>query len=186
MRRPKPPRTVSQELEMGIREKVNENPAITISITAGALVLLTVIILLSSRSDSQSYRGTGAKAFFSVDGGTSYFLDDVDKIPPFKTVEGKTAYRARVVKCGNDEPYVAYLEKYSEEDKRRLEDAMKQSGVHRPVAMQVSLNTSAMVKLPGTGDGAWVEMSPKTSSQYMSIIRPKCADGSDAVRVNPE
>src|SRR5688500_7873052 len=116
-RRPEPPRTVSQELEMGIREKINENPAITISVTVGAIVLLTVIILLSLRSESQSYRGTGAKAFFSVDDGASYFLDDVNKVPPFKTVEGKTAYRARVVKCGNGKQYVAYLEKYSEEDK---------------------------------------------------------------------
>ena len=56
--------------------------------------------------------------YFTTDGGKTWFTDDAAKIPPWTTADGKTAYRVRVFKCGEDgEPFVNHLARYPDEVK---------------------------------------------------------------------
>ena len=185
---------------MGIRETVNENPAITTGVTAGIILLALIFIVYQACAPTTGGGDAAApganKAFFTTDDGKSYFVDDGNHIPPFVVNKagdpnnGKTAVRAQVFKCGSGQPFVSHLEKYAPEDKKRLEEAMKQAkdkGAQLPM-MYMSMGANMMVKKPGTGDRGWTKLSQNTVQQYTQVMQPKCPDGTmnGLQRVTPE
>src|SRR5688572_28917480 len=95
---------------MTVRESIERYRGLSIGITV-AVIMLTICYLWW-RS-----RGTGAaraaKAFFSVDDGKTWFVDDATKRAPFQH-DGSTAYRAYVFTCDNgNTKWVGYLERYT-------------------------------------------------------------------------
>ena len=159
---------------MGIRQTMNENPALAIGVTAG-LILIAIVIIVYELVGGKSSNPTANfnQTFYSDDDGKSYFVDDNTKIPPFMH-NGKPAYKAIVFKC-NGKPFVAHLERYTEEGKKRLEEMKQRSS--RVLGM-----TMMEVKKPGQPN--WVRVSGD-SRAWSEIMRVTCPDGSTPEPVIP-
>lgn len=115
---------------MGLREKMNENPRVTTAITAGVVVvaLMLIVYQLWPEAPIQPL----SKAYYTVDDGQTYFVEDIDKVPPFMH-EGKEAVRAHVMQCGETgKPFVGWLEKFTPEAKKKLDALYQKTGGKRP------------------------------------------------------
>jgi len=153
---------------VGIRETLNQNPAITTGATIGIIVLTLVLVLYLSMGGGPSVGGqVSAKAFFTIDDGKNYFVDDAAKIPPFD-YQGKQAVRAYVFSC-NGTKKVEYLQRYTPEAKKKLEAATANKG--RPdfgIMDQVQF-TGVEVKKPGDKD--WVKQNDERA---VKVMQPQC------------
>jgi hypothetical protein len=170
-----------------IRRHLNENPRI-VGIIVGVLMLAALVVALTSSrrpADAVAPQNPGTpKEYFSTDDGKSFFPEDARKLPPFDH-QGKPAFRARVFKCGeNGQPFVAFLERYADADRKRLEELL---ATDRPVPDEaVKLLARAEVKKPGRP--GWVKMTPGTAQQFNAVRTPRCPDGSTSgiIRVSPQ
>src|SRR5262245_24765748 len=98
---------------MGIREAINRKPGIAIATTILALVALVVFIFLQFRSenDVRSPDRGGAKSWYTVDDGKTWFPDRANRVSPFDH-QGKTAYRCHVWTCDDGKTtFVSHLER---------------------------------------------------------------------------
>jgi hypothetical protein len=168
---------------VGIRQALNENRAVTAVVT-GVLTLVALGVALrsgcSSGSGAATY-GDGAQAFYTVDDGQHWFLDDATKIPPFQH-DGKTAYRAMVYQCKTDsKEFVARLERYSDADRQRIESltSNKSGGSgHGPDTTVVELpQILSRVEVKRPGDANWVMAAPATMEAYGKVMQPQCPGG---------
>lgn len=188
--------TKYRSLTVGIRQTINENPVITGAVTGGIiLIALIFIVMQSCQGDPASGGPAVTKAFFTTDDGKTYFVDDAKHIPPYKVDKpgdpnhGKTAYRVQVFKCGDSAPFISHMEKYAEEDRKKLVEMMANAGDRGvPVPMMYMGGANIMIKKPGSGERGWVKLTPQTTQQYMNIMQPKCPDGTTngLQRVMPE
>ena len=163
---------------MGLRETINKNPTQTAAVTAGIIVLALVFILWQACGGGG---GGPGKSYYSVDDGKTWFEETSDKIPPFKH-EGKDAVRAHVFTCdGGKTKFVGYLEMYTPQDKKLMEDAMAGKA---PPAAYAGYSGQAMVKRPGLPQ--WIALMPGTTEFYSKTVQVTCPDGSVPERVYPE
>ena len=170
---------------MGIREKLNDNPARTGGVVATCVAIALLVLL---RPGCSSPRGGGAdrgdpQEFFTVDDGQTWFAADAAKLPPFDH-QGKPAYRAQVYRCGGGKPFAAYLERYGEAERKRLEELLAGEGANSMEA--IKLMSQVEVKKPGAKD--WLRATPATMQRFHAVRAPRCPDGSTTgiVRVAPE
>jgi hypothetical protein len=167
---------------VGIRQTLNENPVVTTSVTGLIIVVALVVLFRSACSGGGGGGGAGvpSKQFFTIDDGKNYFPDDASKIPPFMH-EGKPAYGVKVYKCPDGTTYVSHLERYSDADKKRLEEAAAKAKDKpgSPPMDGFMLLGNMEVKKPG--DKQWVSMSSGGPEKYMAVMRPRCPDGSTNV-----
>jgi hypothetical protein len=180
---------------LGIRQSVNENPVIAGSVAGVIIVsILLFLVVRSCSSAPDPMEGSGAtKAFFSTDDGKTWFADDAKRIPPY-TVDkpgdpnhGKVAWGARVARCGGGAPFVWTLEKYSDADKQKLEELLKQQGDKAKGLPQGYMSGAyAMLKKPGTGDKGWLKLDVGNTVQYAEMAQPKCPDGGKAEVVSAD
>ncbi len=164
---------------MGIRESLNQNPAVTTGVTIGIIVLALIIILYQAfggGGPTGGSSGGGGKLFFTDDDGKNYFADDASKIPPFDH-GGKTAVRAYVFSC-NGKQFVSYLERYNADAKKKME-AAKAAGKDT-VAMQSIQMGGMEVKRPGDKD--WVS---QTDPRAVKVVQPQCPGGGQLELVSP-
>lgn len=171
---------------MEIRQTINDNPRIAGGVTAG-IVLLALIFIIWQTLSGGAGGGSGAvpQAFFTVDDGRTYFTDDVTHVPPFKTSDGKIAYRAVVVRCGTETPFVSYLEKFSDADQKDLENGLNDSKTYSATvdALFTTFDSRIIVKKPLTGDKGWVAATVQTAKQYEAVKETRCPDGTAAQMV---
>jgi hypothetical protein len=124
------------------------------------------------------------KRFYTVDDGRTYYADTIDKLPPYKTPENKTALRVQVMQCAGEAPFVAYVEKYPDVEKARLaalfQDA-KTTGL--AVSTVMGPEDRPLVKKPGSKE-AWTD--PSNGSRYEAITQPACAKGGTPQVVLPK
>ena len=153
---------------MGIRESLNEKPAITTGVTIGIIVLALAIMIYQFTGGSAGASSTAGKVFFSDDDGKTFFPDDSSKVPPCDH-NGKQAVRAYVFSC-NGTKSVVYLERYTPEAKRRKEAALTSPKSPVPVA-DALLMTGVEIKAPGERD--WIK---QTDPRAGKIMQPKCSD----------
>lgn len=160
---------------MGIRQTMNENPKLAVGVTAG-LILIAIIIIVWELASSRSGAPTANfnQAFYSDDDGKTYFADEVSKIPPFPH-NGKQAVKAVVFKCKDGKPFVAHLERYTEEGKKRLEETKQRSS--RVAGMM-------MMEVKKPGQANWVRVGGD-SKAWSDIMRVTCPDGSTPEPVLP-
>jgi hypothetical protein len=166
---------------LGIREKLNENPAIT----TGATVLIIVIAVGFIIYSQLPTRGPKppSQAYFSVDDGKTWFADDVKKMAPFDK-DGKPAVRVHLYKCGKNAPFVAYLERYIPEAKKQLEKIQAAGGATGPeVGSQISMIMQNGVEYKKPGDPKWIKMSDDYQSfgRMMSVTCPDANDTPEPV-----
>jgi hypothetical protein len=165
---------------VGIRQKLNDKPALTVGVAVIVIAAAGLVAFRTSCSDdgARADAGVPPKQFFTTDQGPGpqLFVDDATKVPPFDH-DGKPAYRARVYRCSHGKQFVSNLERFSEADRKRLQDAIDRSrstGGHMP--SPDSFFNAMEVKKPG--DKEWVRLTPATRDKYERILRPVCPEGS--------
>ena len=163
---------------MGIREKLNENPAITTGATIGIILIALIFIGYQLFSSNSAEIPTGA--FYTTDDSSpeaamaALFTDELDKLAPFKK-DGKDAYRAFVYTCdGGKTKWVAYLQRYTKEAQTKLAAAREKPETMAQPGMMDMLNiTGVEVKKPGQGE--WVNQGNFQKASTVTEI--KCPDG---------
>ena len=159
---------------MGIRQKMNENPAMTTGLTIGIIVLAIIAILFQALHKPAETRPQ-TQAYFSDDDGKTWFLDDIKKMPPFDH-NGKQAFRAVIIKCGDSKPRVWRLESYDPDELKKIQDAQANGAPHAFAA----LASAMIVKAPGETDWAPFPKpgnDPAATTAYHQLMDPQCPDG---------
>jgi len=168
---------------MGIRETLNQNPGITTAGTAGIiLVALGFIVYQLMGSGSPKIQ---TESYYTIDDGKTWFADDINKVAPF-IHQGKEAVRIFIFSCdGGKTKFVPYLQKYSDEAKKKLE-ASREGANARPnfppdfVLQEEIQMTGTLVKRPG--DDKWVKQMDPASVDVTEI---KCPDGGKMENLEP-
>lgn len=175
---------------MGIRQTINDHPAISGSI-AGAVCLLVVALLFWENSGHRTTPLTqyANKAFYSDDDGQTWFIDDVSKLPPFDH-NGKPACRAMLFRCGTGKPFVGYLAKYSDAELKEiatLTASLQQRTPGATPAFGGEPDFPMDVKKPG--DTHWIPgtaaTNPQQAAAYQHVVVPVCPDGNAITAVLP-
>jgi len=174
---------------MGLREKLNENPSVAMGATIGIIVVALIFIIYSALPPGGAKPLT--RTYFTVDDGENWFADDIKKRPPFE-VDGKTAVRALVYRCGGKE-FVGYMERYRPEAKKRLE-AMDVITAKGPNATPQELNELSRTMADIEQDGKEYKQ-PKTGNwfrltddyaKYAPMLAITCEDKKqDAELIHP-
>lgn len=150
---------------MGLREKLNHPAAV--AVVVAMLCLILVVLWLRRDSDAAEHVVLN-KAYFSVDDGATFFVDDANKLPPFDH-QGKPAYRCMVYTTdGSTTKYVGYLLRYPEDTKQKFEAAVSSRDEGASMRQGMVLSASAEVKVPGQAD--WINIS---SPAAVAIMNPK-------------
>ena len=167
---------------MGLRQTMNEKPALSIGFTAGIILLAIIIIVyeLSGGRGSSASSAAMSQTFFSDDDGKTFFADDISKLPPFNH-NGKMAYKVAVFRCGsNGKPFVTHLERFTDEGKKKMEEMKAKSG-----RTYTGMGAMTMMEVKKPGQTQWVRLSNETSKQWSDVMRPTCPDGSTPEPVVP-
>jgi hypothetical protein len=167
---------------MGILQSAREKPAFVGAAAAG--ITLIGVLAVGFEMFGRSHRAPAAakEAFYSDDDGKTWFVDDIDKFPPFDH-NGKPAYRAGVFRCGSAEPFVAYLQRFTDREKKELQAAIAKDPDQKSHWMQ----SPAEIRKPG--ESTWrrpmVTSTPAELAAYEQLLSPLCPDGSNATPVLP-
>jgi hypothetical protein len=164
---------------MGIRENLAKNKNLSTSLSIGLILVAAVILAWHFWPEKKANL---SQAFFSDDDGQTWFQDSVYLIPPFDH-NGKTAVRAEIFTYDSGKkPFCAYLAKYTDEAKKRLEDSIAEAKKNGQPPNSASafadpmyLRANLLVKKPGAGN-PWVPSIDHSSAQITSIQSP---DGSE-------
>lgn len=177
---------------MGFRETLNQNPAIATGATIAVIVIAVGFIIYSQMGSSTPKPST--HAFYTVDDGATYFPDDAKKIAPFDH-EGKEAVKARVYKCADGKEFVGYLERYTPDAKKKLEelraitstkDADKQAAARKGVQLQgLAMAAQMGVEVKKPGDANWVPMMDFPNSSRITQIGCPSGNREELQAVNP-
>jgi hypothetical protein len=168
---------------VGLRQRLNESPALAAGVAAACVVLALLVFVLTRSGGGSSGKPAGiTKEFFSVDDGKSWFVDDAGKLPPFD-YQGKPAYRVRVYRCPHGKEFVSHLERYSDADAKRMKQLIDDEKTRSMEFIQ--LESGFEVKKPGAKE--WMKLTQQVSARADAIRAPKCPEGSSAglTRVSP-
>lgn len=146
---------------MKLRKFINNNPAVS----AGALVVVIAVAGCSIWGQMRDNSPQRTKsAFYTIDDGKTWFVDDISKIPPFEK-DGKTAYGITLVQCWTESnpdpaPQPLYLYRYTATAKPVLEKFLAERAASpgakpkAPVDPQVFGASGKEYKRPGDKD--WI------------------------------
>ena len=157
---------------MGIRETLNEKPGYAIG---GIVLVVAVAAWFGWRSLPGSRRGIVGmgNAFYSIDDGKTWFVTSASHIAPFD-YDGATAYQVQVFQCAHGGKFVAFMQRYADSAKAKIEQAIAAGQSGSDVRGLESI-LGFQVKKPA--DAIWVEDKPATSAAYQKIVALKCPDG---------
>lgn len=157
---------------MGLRESINNRRGLGLGIGIGLIALAVLGILWPSIGGSAS-RG-GEKAFYTVDDGATWFVEDADKLPPFD-YQGKEAVACYVYKCGEaGQPWVSHLMRFTPEGKKQREQQLAGQNTDL-VGSQSMVRLGIEVKEAKSADQEWVSISDLRAAAIQEL---KCPDGS--------
>jgi hypothetical protein len=157
---------------LGIREKMNEKQGVIVCIASAIIVGAAIVSILKARD--QDRPPIPSRAFYTVDDGKTFFVDDINNISPFEH-DGRTAYRCYVFSCdGGKTKFVGRLERYTSQGKAEAEDLLKHHvSLGMPLKRFVSMETE--IKAPGSGDTGWLASGDPRAT---SLLIPRGPDGS--------
>lgn len=166
---------------MSVREAIIENPRIGIA-AAGGLLLIGIMVICLELHSRASVAAPPSQFYFTVDDGKTWFADAATNLPPFDK-DGQQAVRAHVYRCHDGTKFVAYLERFTSQAKRALENPSDSpSGDLK--ANQAAYVGGREVKRPG--DKVWISTTNAQAAAQVMLV--KCPDGtspSDAVSLEP-
>ena len=161
---------------MAIRETIHNNGGIAMGVAIGiiAIAIIAISVQLGGAPGDPSER------WFTTDDSSpeaalqALFVDDAGKYSPFDK-DGKKAYVAHVYSCdGGKTKFVAYLERYTESAKAKMEE-FRQQGMDKVdgAEFERTLKLGVEVKVPGPGP--WVQ---QTNEMAETIMAPTCSGDS--------
>ncbi len=167
---------------MGIRETLNRNPSVATGTTLAIIVIVVAFIVYSQSQSGSSAAKEPTKAFYTIDEGKHWFVDDITKLAPFDH-DGKEAVRVLLFRCGSGEPFAGYLERYTPDAKKQLE-ALRSTppgpGGKSPVkspqdvaGLAAAMNAGREIKKPG--DAKWISIMDLQNRPR--IMQTKCPEG---------
>jgi hypothetical protein len=164
---------------VGIRETLNQNPAITTAATVVIIVVTLGLIIYQTWDFGEPRYEPPAKAWFTVDDGKTWFADEISKQPSFD-YGGRTAYRVFVYTCDDRKTvFAGYLMRYTAEARQKL----AQGAADDPAVQELLSGAGVEVKAPLTGEQGWIKRNdPKAAA----LMQPICKEtNSPAVVVEP-
>jgi len=168
---------------MSVRELMNQKPGLTAGVMDGCILVAIVFIIYTfyAGGGSQVPGGTPAeKAFYSIDLGKTYFADSASLVPPFDH-EGKQAVGAVVVRCGDNQPMVEYITRYSPDASSEMEKLKSEKPPNWEA--EISRLSREGMEVAQPGGKQWVSMASPAASAIMA--GKKCPDGKLPVEVTP-
>jgi hypothetical protein len=164
---------------MGVRERLNKHPALA-ALVVVALFAASATVLALWVNARRGVPERVTRVYYSATDGNTFFADDAGRVYPFDH-DAKPAYRAYVYRCGDGQPFVNYLARYTDAARARLTELGDiPKGEAAAEAAQLR-GTAIEVRRPG--DTEWVGLF---SAAGQEIARhPPCPDGSRAVPVEP-
>ena len=161
---------------MSIRETINKNPKVGVAVAVTAL-LAGFFVHRMLVPDGKP--GMPRSAYYTTDEGKTTFVDDFEKAYPFEH-DGKTAYRAGMVRYGKEKPFVAFLQRYNDAGKKKVVDLLASRPPDLEQQLQALYETSVEVKKPGdtqwhrvtSGKGAAIVGTQSPSGQFPDIVFP--------------
>jgi hypothetical protein len=164
---------------MGIREQLNRHPGAA-ALVVVALFAASVAVLALWANARRGVPERVTRVYYSSTDGNTYFADDANRVYPFDH-NGTPAYRAYVYRCGDGQPFVSYLARYTDSARSRLTE-LGDSPKGDAAAEAAQLRGTA-IEVRRPGDTEWVGLF---SPGGQEIARhPPCPDGSRAVPVEP-
>lgn len=161
---------------MGIRETLNEKPAIAYG-GFGILLLIAIgILVLYMRSGAKGpnlEKPVGDQAFYSDDNGKTYFPDAAQKATPFKH-DGKDAVRALVYQCSDGKPFVGCLLRHT--DLGRL-----QKGLQLDIGNRPQFADHALCEAKKPTDAAWLPVETKNMAKVTDVLSVTCKTNANEV-----
>jgi hypothetical protein len=150
---------------MGLRDKLNENSRLTITIVGLVAVLASGFVATQVLSGRRTALGKLPDSYFSNDDGKTFFSAASENVAPFDR-DGKTSVRAHIFQCC-DKRYVGYLERYNT-DAHQLKLSGKGTNETEMYGREV--------KKPG--DAKWVKAHDLAVSG--KVIDVRCPHGANA------
>jgi hypothetical protein len=165
---------------MSVREAINGNKAMGI-VAAVVLAAAAIGVSLFYNRQPADALSTGDEAFYTIDDGKTWFVDDANKIPPFEH-NGKTAYRCYLFTTdGGKTAFVSHLERFTPEG-RKLAESGGVKANPTVVMRRLSTGGGVEIKRPLTGDVGWIPQGDPSAS---TIMRPQSPDGSPLPNLEP-
>jgi hypothetical protein len=142
---------------MGVRQWLNERPAIGMSVI-GVLVLIAIgAIIAEWMGTRQKFPSGPPDYYFTVDDGKTYFAASSNNFPPFD-YNGQTAVGAYVYEC-NGKRFVGYLERYTPEAR-----ALMVAGKETPDTLRFGR------ELKRPGDTVWVKSGDLATETRITTV----------------
>jgi hypothetical protein len=150
----------------GLRDTLQKHPRIFAGVAIG--VILAAVV---SCAWCLARPGMGShKAWYTDDGGKTWFADDSRKLPPFDH-DGKQAVACCVYTCdGGKTNFVSYLMRLSPEGQKEVQDLIKkqQAGDTNIRLPELPME----VELPNAGDNRWVSISSPAGREMITPHSP--------------
>lgn len=140
---------------MSIRKKLNNQPIVSSSIAV--IVLVAAVYVIYSAVAGGEKRFHGETAYYTADDGQSYFKDNAFRPVPY-TDNGKEVVRAFVYKCPSKGEFVAFLQRYTPEGVKAINEvqsAKKEGREPSANAMAIAAQADRLAseyKKPGAGN----------------------------------
>ena len=161
---------------MGLREWMNENSAI---VTVGAVVLLVVALTIVIMQGTGGGVVTTDQAYYYDAEADNIFTAPIESIPPIESPAGNQAVRVHYYSCGGcgeEERFVGYYEKYTEEAKQAIQEARtagSEGGPQGPARMQAMMTGQLY---SADGEEWYPAMSPR-GTQVQAELANRCGEG---------
>lgn len=169
---------------MGLREKLNENPAITTAVAA-AIILVALIILGWNLmpGGGQTVEAGDGDAYYTTDGGQTW--EEGDYFDIYETGE-EDKFRVQLFKWTEDgEPFVGWMERMTPDAKEAYKEATA-SGEGDPLMMMAPEDVMLglyVARPPAQGEEPnWVAANTEEGAQ---VMQPPTRDGERAIPVYP-
>ena len=154
---------------MGIRETLNEKPAIAYG-GFGVLLLIAIgVLVLYLRSGTKTAPPTkpsGDQAYYSDDDGKTWFADALQKATPFKH-NGKDAVRAMVYRCSDGKTFVNFLARHTELGRQ-------QKGMALEIAARPQFADHPLTEVKKPNSTTWVPVDSKSMAKLSDVIAVQC------------
>lgn len=174
---------------MGLREKLNENPAITTAVAAGIILLALIYIGWSLLPGGGATASADDEQFwYTTDNGQSwepgtYF----DIYEPGD--DGQEQVRVYLFKWEEDgEPFIGWMERMTDDAKKTYREMQSAGEGGDPMMMMGPEDmemTGKLVAKPPANPGDNVRWVPAMSEQGMEIAQPPTRNGERAIAVYP-
>jgi hypothetical protein len=155
------------ETAVAIRESIAKHQKL--SAVGSGTVLIGAILFCVWNQRAQTL-SPPTRWYFTVDHGKTWFVDDINKVPPFEH-KGQQAYRARIFTCdGGSTEWCGYIERCNPKVKAKVDESVARGVPMRDLIRLITDNME--VQRPERPDSAWVPSNK--AREYAEVTGVKC------------